>query len=312
MYIQTLQVFCDLAESGSFSRAAVANGVSQSAVSQQIRALEKELGVCLVDRSRSGLSLSAQGQVFLRAAREILAIYDQLPARLADVDQGATGNLRIAAVYSIGLYELPGRVKHFRETYPGVNVQVEYCRASQVYASVLDGSVDVGLVAFPSRRTGLHVEVFDEDELVLICPPRHPLVSKLDVSLKDLNGQRFVAFGPDIPTRKAVDRYLRDQGVRLVPHLEFDNVEIVKRAVEVDGCVSLVPRKTVLGEVERGSLVVREILGPPLVRPLGILFRHNRPRPPAWKAFLEAFRKRHTSEKELVVLPDSSALPAGS
>ena len=296
MYIQTLQVFCDLAETGSFSKAAAANGVSQSAVSQQIKAVEKELGVVLVDRSRSGLSLSPEGEVFLQASRDILAIYKQLPARLAGVDIGATGEIRIAAVYSIGLYELPGRLKHFREMYPGVNIHVEYRRASQVYALVLDGTVDLGLVAFPSRRTGLHVEPFDEDELVLICPPSHPLATKAEVFLRDLDAQRFVAFEPDIPTRKAVDRYLREQGVRLVPHLEFDNVETVKRAVEVEECVSIVPRKAVSNEVARGSLVARELQGPQLVRPLGILFRHNRSRPPAWKALLEAFRKPQRPE----------------
>jgi len=292
MYIQTLQVFCDLAETGSFSRAAQVNGVSQSAVSQQIRSVEKELGVVLVDRSRSGVTLSAEGEEFLKACREILQIYKAIPGRLSEVEAGVTGEIRVAAVYSIGLYELPERLRGFREGHPGMNVHVEYGRASQVYSAVLDGSVDVGFVAFPSRRTGIHMEVFDEDELVLICPPEHPLATSVSVVLECIQDQKFVAFEPDLPTRKAVDRYLKGRGVRLSPHLEFDSVETVKRAVEIEGGVSIVPRKTVLAEVERGTLVAREFGPPNLVRPLGILYRHNRMRPPGWKPFLEAFRRR--------------------
>lgn len=292
MYIQTLQVFCDLAETGSFSRAAERNGVSQSAVSQQIRTVERELGVTLVYRARGGVSLTAEGEIYLQACREMLAVYRALPERLSRVDRGVEGAIRVGAVYSIGLYELPRRVRGFREMYPGVEVRVEYQRAAQVYAAVLEGSVDVGLVAFPTRRKGLYVEVFDQDDLVLICAPEHPLAKQEPVLVKDLAAYRFVAFEPDLPTRKALDRTLRGEGVRLVPHLEFDNVETVKRAVRVEGGISIVPRRTALGEVESGALVMREVWSPPMVRPLGMVFGHHRARPPGWRAFLEALRKR--------------------
>lgn len=292
MYIQTLQVFCNLAESGSFSRAAQLSGISQSAVSQQIRALEKELGAELVDRRRSGLTLSAEGQVFLESCHAILAIYAQIPARLARVDSEAVGEIRVAAVSSIGLYELPGRLSSFRETHPGITVLVDYKRASQVYAAVLEGSADLGLVAFPSRRTGLHMEVFDEDELVLILPPEHPVALSAEVRIRDLEGERLIAFEPDIPTRKAVDKYLKSLGLKWSPHLEFDGVEMVKRAVKVEGGVSIVPRKTVTREVASGELVAKELRNPPLCRPLGMIFRRGGARPPAWKSLLEALRRK--------------------
>ena len=295
MYIQTLQVFCNLAESGSFSKAAQLSGISQSAVSQQVRALEKELGVQLVDRRRSGLTLSAEGQVFLESCRAILSIYAQIPGRLASVDSDAVGEIRVASVSSIGLYELPGRLSAFRESHPGITVLVDYKRASQVYAAVLDGSADLGLVAFPSRRTGLHMEVFDEDELVLILPPEHPGALREEVRIQDLEGERLIAFEPDIPTRKAVDKYLKSFGLKWKPYLEFDGVEMVKRAVKVEGGVAIVPRKTVTKETASGELVVRELRNPSLCRPLGMIFRRGGARPPAWKSLLEALRRKRNS-----------------
>lgn len=291
MYIQTLQVFCDLAEAGSFSGGARLRGISQSAVSQQVSALEREFGVCLVNRSRGGLSLTAEGEAFLKACQEILGVYRQIPERLAAVEVGLSGEIRVAAVPSIGLYELPDRLKGFREAHPGVSVSVDYRRAPAVYAAVSEGVADIGLVAFPSRRTGLHTEVFDEDELVVICPPGHPLALEERLVARSLLAHRFVAFKPDIPTRRAVDRAFRGKGIRLEPHVEFDGVDLVKRAVEVEGGVSIVPRKTVSGEVARGVLVVRELEDAKLVRPLGMVFRHNQVRPPAWKSFIGALRR---------------------
>ncbi|MEY2598001.1 MAG: hypothetical protein RLZZ142_260 [Verrucomicrobiota bacterium] len=292
MYIQTLQVFSDVVGTGSFSKAAERNGISQSAVSQQVRALERELGVELVERRRSGVVVSEEGRVFLEACGEILGVYRSLPERLAKVGQGMVGRIRIASVYSIGLYELPGRLEGFRLKHPGVALEVEYGRAAQVYAAVLEGRVDVGLVAFPKRRPGLGVEVFDEDELVLICAPEHPLAGRGEVGVRDLVGQRFIAFEPDLPTRKAVDGYLREAGVRLLPYLEFDNVDTVKQAVRVEGALSILPRKAVEREVAEGRLVSRGLSGARLVRPLGVLYRKEGERPVAWRAFLQALCRR--------------------
>src|ERR1700722_12996891 len=166
MNVETFKIFCDLADTSSFSKAAKINSITQSAVSQQIRSLENRYSVTLVERGRRNFSLTAEGQAFLAAGREILNIYDNLGNRLHELQNVVAGTVKVSSVYSIGLHELPPYLKEFRLAHPEVELQVEYRRSTQVYAQVLNGEVDLGLVAYPVRRKGLLVETFLEDKMV--------------------------------------------------------------------------------------------------------------------------------------------------
>jgi len=291
MYIDTFKVFCDLAETGSFSKAAVLNAITQSAVSQQIRALENKFQVTLVERGRRNFALTAEGTAFLEASREILEVYNNLDHRLHELRNVIGGELRIASIYSIGLHELPPHLKVFRDRFPDVELHVEYRRSQQVYTQVLAGEVDLGLVAFPAKRSGLQIEIFSEDQLVLICHPNHPLARRKRIRIEELNGEKFIAFEPDLPTRKVIDRHFRDHGVEIEHAMEFDNIETVKRAVEIESGVSIVPRNTVQQEVDTGLLSALEIEGPKMSRPLGVLTKRNRARSPAHKEFVAALKR---------------------
>lgn len=200
------------------------------------------------------------------------------------------GQLRIASIYSIGLHELPPHLKRFRERHPDVEVHVEYRRSAQVYQQVLDGDVDLGLVAYPVKRSGLLVEVFDEDSMVLISAPTHALAKEEHVPLSKLNGERFIAFEPDQPTRKVIDRYLRENEIEVASVMEFDNIETVKRAVEIESGISIVPANTVRQEVALGALAQLELGGPPLRRTLGVILKRNRTCSPAQAEFLSILR----------------------
>jgi DNA-binding transcriptional LysR family regulator len=291
MYIDTFKVFCDLAETGSFSKAAILNAITQSAVSQQIRALENKFQVTLVERGRRNFALTTEGHAFLEASREILEVYNNLDHRLHELRDVVAGELRIASIYSIGLHELPAHLKAFRERYPEVELHVEYRRSQQVYTQVLGGDVDIGLVAFPTKRNGLQIEIFSEDRLVLICHPNHPLAAHKRIRIEELNGEKFIAFEPDLPTRKVIDRHFRDHGIQIEHAMEFDNIETVKRAVEIESGVSIVPATTVRQEVESGLLIALEVEGPKMSRPLGILTKRNRARSPAHKEFVAALKR---------------------
>lgn len=288
MYIETFKVFCDLAESGSFSKAALLNSITQSAVSQQIRSLEARFKVVLVDRGRGNLALTPEGVAFLEASKEILGIYNHLGDRLHELRDVVAGELKIASIYSIGLHELPPVLKQYRQQHGDVEVHVEYRRSMQVYTEVLAGEVDLGLVAYPTRRPGLQIEIFNEDDLVLICHPSHGLARRSAIGLVDLNGEKLIAFEPDLPTRKVIDRHLREYNVQIEHSMEFDNIETVKRAVEIESGVSIVPHNTVRQEVESGQLRAVPIHEPRMVRPLGIISRRAHPRTPAQKAFIAA------------------------
>jgi len=291
MYIATFKVFCDLAETGSFSKAAALNAITQSAVSQQIRTLETRFKVMLVERGRRHFALTPEGAVFLQASREILAVHDHLDARLHQLRDVVDGQIKVASIYSIGFHDLPPLLQKFRALFPQVEVQVCYRRSNQVYAMVTAGEADLGLVAYPAKRNGLQIEVFAEDEMILIVPPKHRLASRRRLNLAAISGEEFVAFEPDMPTRKAIDRHFREQGVTIQHKMEFDNIETVKRAVEIDGGVSIVPRTTVRQEIESGVLVGLEIDGPRLVRQLGVVTKRNRPRSPAHQEFIAVLRR---------------------
>ena len=290
MYIDVFKVFCDLAETGSFSKAAALNGITQSAVSQQVRAIENKFQVVLVDRGRRNFALTNEGKAFLQASREILEVYNHLGDRLHEMRNVVAGELKIASIYSIGLHELPPHLKVFREKFPQVEVHVEYRRSQQVYGLVLDGEVDLGLVAYPSKRTGLLVEIFSQDQLVLICHPNHALAQEKCIALERLNGEKFIAFEPDLPTRKVIDRHLRDHGVLIEHAMEFDNIETVKRAVEVESGAAIVRSHTVREEGENGLLAAVSVSDPEMSRPLGVITKRNRARSPAHKEFVVALK----------------------
>ncbi|HEV3211623.1 MAG TPA: LysR family transcriptional regulator [Chthoniobacterales bacterium] len=144
MQIEILKVFRDLVETSSFSKAANLNSITQSAVSQQIHALERKFKVSLVERGKNIFSVTVEGRAFLQASLEILRAYEGLSDRLQELQATIAGKLNIATVYSVGLHEFPRHLKLFRSSYPAVEVTVEYLRSAQVYQRVADGAAHIG------------------------------------------------------------------------------------------------------------------------------------------------------------------------
>src|SRR5512147_470311 len=192
MQIESLKVFCDLAETESFTKAAQINHVTQSAVSQQISSLERQFKSLLIERSKKKFRLTREGQVLYDFSKQIIQTYEALHSRLQEIKDIVSGTIRVATIYSIGLHDLPPYIKKFLKAYPTVHVHVEYRRANQVYEDVLGNVVDLGLVAFPSRDSKLEICPLRKEPLVLICHPNHPLAKTRSVRLKALDGQKFI------------------------------------------------------------------------------------------------------------------------
>jgi DNA-binding transcriptional LysR family regulator len=286
MQIESLKVFCDLAETESFTKAAQINAVTQSAVSQQISSLEKQFKSLLIERSKKKFRLTREGQVLYEYSKQMIQTYDSLHSRLQELKDIISGTIRVATIYSIGLHDLPPYLKKFLKTYPTVNVHVEYRRANQVYEDVLGNVVDLGLVAYPTKDNKLEMVPLRKDTLVLICHPQHPLAKNKTVKLSQLAGQKFIGFEPDIPTRKAIDRILKDENVEVQHVMEFDNIETVKRAVEIEAGISIVPQGTITQEVAKQTLAELKIEGLDLYRPLAAIYKKNKVLSPAMKQFL--------------------------
>ena len=232
-----------------------------------------------MERGRRNFSLTPEGQAFLQAGREILNIYDHLSDRLHELQNIVAGDVKVSSVYSIGLHEfLPHFRRKFRRLHPDVNVHVEYGRtdASLCLCAQRRGGSRPG-VKHPTRRKGLLVERFLEDRMVAICHPTHPLAKKKSVQLEELAGEKFISFGPDLSTRKVIERHLKARGIAVEFIMEFDNIETVKRAVEIENGISIVPQNTVQAEVRTGILAAVEIHKPEILRPLGILLSAQPP-----------------------------------
>ncbi len=291
MQIESLKVFCDLAETESFTKAAQINNVTQSAVSQQISSLERQFKSLLIERSKKKFRLTREGQVLYDFSKQIIQTHDSLHSKLQEIKDIISGTIRVATIYSIGLHDLPPYIKKFLKSYPTVNVHVEYRRANQVYDDVLSNVVDLGLVAYPTRESKLETVSLRKDPLVLICHPQHPFAKAKSVKLKSLSGQKFIGFEPDIPTRKALDRILKESNVEVMHVMEFDNIETVKRAVEIDAGVSVVPQGTILQEVAKQTLVQVQLEDGEFFRPLAAIYKKNKVLSPAVKQFLAILKE---------------------
>jgi DNA-binding transcriptional LysR family regulator len=290
MQIESLKVFCDLAETESFTKAAQINHVTQSAVSQQMSSLERQFKSLLIERSKKKFRLTREGQVLYDYSKQIIQTYDALYSRLQEIKDIVSGTIRVATIYSIGLHDLPPYLKKFLKAYPTVNVHVEYRRSNQVYEDVLGNVVDLGLVAYPVRDAKLEIVPLRKDMMVLICHPQHPLARAKGVKLKDLAGQKFIGFEPDIPTRRAIDKVLKENSVTVQHVMEFDNIETVKRAVEIDAGIAIVPHGTITQEVSKQTLAEMKIEDAEFYRPLAAIHKKNKVLSPAMKQFLNVVK----------------------
>ncbi|MBI3770942.1 MAG: LysR family transcriptional regulator [Deltaproteobacteria bacterium] len=290
MHLETLQVFCDLVESGSFSAAASQNFVTQSAVSQQVRTLEARFDQRLIERTKGRVQPTPAGQLLYQASKDITARYRELREQLQSFGTTVSGSVRLATVHSVGLYELSEPLKKFLKAYPQVNVHLEYSRSTKIFEDVLSGRIDLGIVAYPARRSQISVIPFREDRLVLVCATHHPLARRRSATIADLEGQTFVGYERDVPTRREFDRVLRRKNVTVRYVMELDNIETIKRVVEIGAGLAIVPEPTIKQEVKSRTLCALQITDETLMRPLGIVHRQGRHFSPAVERFIAELR----------------------
>jgi DNA-binding transcriptional LysR family regulator len=296
MQLESLKIFCDVVRWSSFSRGAAENGISQSSASQAVHQLEVRLGVKLIDRSKRPLVVTPQGRVYYDGCRELVDRYVELEERVKDLDQQdrVSGTVGVAAIYSVGLHHMSEYVRSFEERNPGANVRLEYLHPSRVVERVTAGEAELGLVSFPRKWPELNVIPWREESMILTVPPSHRFVGRQSVRVSDLRGEPFVAFDQDLAIRRAIDRFLRHNDVHVDVVLEFDNIENIKRAVEIASGVSILPEPTLSREIKGGTLVAIPLevddVEDPLVRPLAIIHRRNASLDLAGARFLELLK----------------------
>ncbi len=297
MTLDGLKLYCDVVRLRSFSRGAAANGVSQSAASQSIQQLEAELDVPLLDRSRRPLRATDEGRTFYEACRALLAGFEKARAELQAAKQRVEGTVRVAAIYSVGLHDMSRHMQPFMSTHPHARVLLECLHPHKVVEAVLNDEADLGVLSYPSATRALEVMPLRSEPMVLVAHPSHRLARRRALVAADLNGEKFVAFDGDLAIRKAIDRALRQQGIKVEVVMEFDNVETIKQAIGINAGLSILPRPTILKELGMRTVVALPMALPGLVRPIGIIHRRSTRMTPAVARFMEQLQKADDSRR---------------
>jgi DNA-binding transcriptional LysR family regulator len=245
-----------------------------------------------LDRKKRPLELTAAGQLFYDTCKDIIDRYEQFKNELSVLQKSSVSRINVGAIYSIGMHTLPDYIKKFMVEYTDVNVHIEYLSSAQIYESVLSGEVDIGLVAVPKRDKRLEVYDFEDEPLVLVCSPKHPMASESQVDIHKVQFERFIAFGKDVPTRVWIDNILHRYNIVVRPVMEFDNVETVKRAVEINSGISILPRTAIVQEVSGGTLKALTFSNENFVRPTGIIIRKGKVLSKAGRYFIELLHTR--------------------
>jgi DNA-binding transcriptional LysR family regulator len=252
------------------------NEVSQSAASQHIQELERRLGTVLLDRSTRPLQVTEAGRLYLEFCRDVLRREEDFEAALDVFRRSAEARVRVAAIYSVQLSEMAELEAEFSKQYPETELRVEYLRPEKIYEAVVSDRADIGLVSYPEATREITTIPWRQEEMVLAASPYHPLASRSAVRPEDLAGADFISFDEDLPIREAIDRFLEDQGVEVRQAFHFDNLQMIKEAVEQRAGVAILPARVMHSELAQGRLAAIPFENAALYRPLGIIHRRRK------------------------------------
>ena len=297
MELYQLKLFVDLAERKNFTQVANENYVTQAAVTLQIRKLESELGVPLFHRTTRAVTLLEAGNRLLPFATQMLKSAEEAKEAVRETKSEVSGLVRVASVHSVGLYELPAYVKRFLKKFPEVNLRIAYRTSDDIYRDLLAGDIDVGIVAYPNEMSRVETRPFMTDELAVLLMKDHPLARQKSIALEDLEGQNFVQFTEETPTRQATDEVLADNGVTVNVRTECDNIEVLKQMVEIGYGIALLPRSSLTSSDRERGLRMIDLKDAKIERPLGILLLKNAPRFRAMRAFVEVLTSPNSDDE---------------
>jgi LysR family transcriptional regulator, low CO2-responsive transcriptional regulator len=298
MDFDQLETFLEVARHTSFSRAAEKRFRTQPAISSQIRSLEEEVGAKLFDRSGGKVSLTAAGKAFQKYVEESLSARKAMLVAIAEMERIPRGEIIVGANEGTCLHILPFVFADFKKQYPDVSVNIKRADYGKILESVIDNSVDFGVVSLPVTDNRLTVVLIHRDELVIIAPPNHPLGK-----LKSAMIAEVAAFPLVVPkaghTRDALEQLFHDRRLRPNYTMELDSSELLKRFVAADVGVGFISRSNIEEDVRAKVLVAVPIADAQVRRDLALVFRKDKALSRAALAFIEIAVK-HKSTDELV------------
>ena len=312
MHFKSLKVFCDVVGWRSFSRAAEENEISQSGASQMVRDLELHLGVKLLDRSKRPFGLTPEGEAYYEGCRKLVQRYNALEDQVKTLHEEVSGRVRVVSIYSVGLHHMNRYMQQFLSDYPKANVRLEYQHPHKVYVAVEKDQADIGLVSYPRASRGIEAIPWRQEPMALVCAPGHRLAQRDRIHLEELSGERVIGFDTDLTIRHEIDRVLAEHKVEVRVTMEFDNIETIKRAIEIDAGVALLPEPTVRREKESNTLAVVPLATDELVRPLGIIHRRGKELGITTRRFIELLQTESSAKSGAAPATNGEPAHAGN
>ncbi len=279
--LQQLQCFIAVLEEGGFKRATARLGITQPALSYQIKRLEEELGVQVFRRGPGGITPTDAGRILFDHAHQVIATVREAHQAVRELSGGVTGEIRIGAIKCIGQYFLPDVLKEIRAKHPGVRPKLLYKDSDELLEALLANKIEVALVVDPPPDERLaFTPVFDE-QISLVSGPGHRFWGRASVDVSELKDVALVALAPHISAGALAKRYLDRQGISLTPALTADDIETVKHMVESGMGVAFLPDMAIADDVTpagKPARLSRSTVEPTLSLPLVVaVWRDARP-----------------------------------
>jgi DNA-binding transcriptional LysR family regulator len=281
MELHQLKCFHAVVEEGGFKRATARLHVTQPALSYQIKQLEQELNTRLFDRRPGGVSLTEAGRVLMQHAQPVFESVRHAESAVHELGDGVVGEIRVGVVNTVGLYFLPQVLGAMRTTYPEA-VPTLLCRrdSNVILDALLHNRLDLAIVADPRPDRRMLHETLIEEPFWLVCGRKHPLFGRSRVSSSELRGLQFVGVSTELPTGTLIQTYLGHAGVNVRSIVISDNLEIVKKMVELGLGVALLPSmliRDIIGVKRKSEARLwRSAIDPPLSRRISLVtWRHG-------------------------------------
>ena len=288
--LANLRLIRDVAHSHSISKGARLREISQSAASQAIQEVERELGITLFDRSTRPLTVTSAGKLYVEYCRDVLRRHEQLEAGLQAMKKEAAGKVRLAAIYSVGLSDMAEIEGRFHELFPAAELAISYLRPERVWEAVETDQSDLGLMSYAESSREIVALPWREEEMVVAVGPQHRLAGYGQVKVEALEGESFIGFDDDLPIQSQIERFLREHRVNVEVVLRFDNLEMIKQAVAHGAGVSIMPERVLREDLRTGRLAALRLEPAELFRPVRIVQRRRKVMSEAMNGLLGVLR----------------------
>ncbi|GGE27460.1 LysR family transcriptional regulator [Pullulanibacillus camelliae] len=297
-----LQVFVTVAEKKNFSRAAEELHMTQPAVSQYIRTFEDNFGVRLLERTNKYVRLNKAGEIVYHHAKQIVGLYTKMHHLVDDLANKASGTLSIGASYTFGEYIIPHIIAKMQSLYPSIQPTVTIGNTSDIAQLTLNHQLDVGIVeGHIKTEKDLCIEEFTDDYMSVVASPQHPLAIKHEVTIKDLEEQRWILREFGSGTREAAETVLKRFEISPTQIMSLGSTQPIKEAVEAGLGISLLSQWTIQKELRHGDLKILKLKGLPYVRKFSIVTTSSPFQTKALQVFLDLLKH----DKSLTTLNDT-------